>query len=99
MIVTKIFFENTPSKLDKQYFYAYTWLCPFLRVWLRGWSHPFIMCNRGVNMANSIESLENSTESLFNEQKRTLDLFLERGAISKEQYDVSLHTLIEKMKK
>ena len=36
-------------------------------------------------------------ESLFNMQKETLDSFLERGAISKEQYDKSLTTLKEKM--
>jgi DNA-binding MarR family transcriptional regulator len=34
---------------------------------------------------------------LFLRQKRTLDLFLERGAISKAQYDKSLGDLIEKM--
>ena len=34
---------------------------------------------------------------LFEQQKQTLDLFLERKAISKEQYDKSLQTLIEKM--
>lgn len=34
---------------------------------------------------------------LFQRQKRTLCLFLERGAISKAQYDKSLHDLIEKM--
>ena len=34
---------------------------------------------------------------LFLEQKRTLELFLERGAISQEQYDKSLHDLMEKM--
>ena len=33
---------------------------------------------------------------LFEEQKATLNLFLEHGAISKEQYDKSLHDLIEK---
>jgi len=32
---------------------------------------------------------------LFKEQKETLDRFLERGAISKEQYDVSLQKLVE----
>ena len=36
-------------------------------------------------------------ESLFNMQKETLDSFLERGAISKEQYEKSLTTLKEKM--
>ena len=35
--------------------------------------------------------------TLFLRQKRMLDLFLERGAISKEQHDKSLHDLIEKM--
>lgn len=34
---------------------------------------------------------------LFKEQKRTLDCFLERGAITKAQYDKSLHNLKEKM--
>ena len=34
---------------------------------------------------------------LFLRQKRTLDLFLERNAISKAQYDKSLGDLIEKM--
>ena len=31
---------------------------------------------------------------LFQRQKKTLDLFLERGAISQTQYDKSLHDLI-----
>ena len=35
--------------------------------------------------------------TLFLRQKKMLDLFLERGAISKEQHDKSLHDLIEKM--
>lgn len=34
---------------------------------------------------------------LFLRQKKTLDLFLERNAISKAQYDKSLGDLIEKM--
>ena len=34
---------------------------------------------------------------LFLRQRRTLELFLERGAISKAQYDKSLGDLIEKM--
>ena len=33
---------------------------------------------------------------LFFRQKKTLDLFLQKGAISKAQYDKSLHDLIEK---
>ena len=34
---------------------------------------------------------------LFLRQKKTLDMFLERGAISQAQHDKSLHDLIEKM--
>ena len=36
-------------------------------------------------------------KQLFLNQKRTLDLFLERNAISKVQYDKSLGDLIDKM--
>lgn len=36
-------------------------------------------------------------ERLFLDQKRTLNLFLERGAISQAQHDKSLHDLTEKM--
>ncbi len=35
--------------------------------------------------------------TLFLRQKKMLDLFLECGAISKEQHEKSLHDLIEKM--
>lgn len=42
-------------------------------------------------------SYEEKNEVLFQSQKRTLDQFLERGAISQEQHDKSLHDLIEKM--
>ncbi len=42
-------------------------------------------------------SPEEKKLDLFLRQKRTLDLFLERGAISKAQYDKSLGDLIEKM--
>ncbi len=34
---------------------------------------------------------------LYKNQKNTLDLFLERNAISREQYNKSLHDLTEKM--
>ena len=37
-------------------------------------------------------------KQLFLNQKKTLDLFLERNAISREQYDKSLGDLKEKMK-
>lgn len=40
---------------------------------------------------------EKKKKQLFLEQKRTLELFLERNAISKAQYDKSLGDLIEKM--
>ena len=36
-------------------------------------------------------------KQLFLNQKRTLDLFLERNAISKAQYDKSFGDLIDKM--
>ena len=42
-------------------------------------------------------SYEEKNELLFRSQKKTLKLFLERGAISKAQYDKSLHDLIRKM--
>ena len=35
---------------------------------------------------------------LYERQKETLEAFLERGAISKQQYEKSLHDLTEKMK-
>lgn len=40
---------------------------------------------------------EEKRKQLFLKQKKTLDLFLERNAISKAQYDKSLVDLIEKM--
>ena len=42
---------------------------------------------------------EEKKRELFEHQKHTLDLFLERSAITKEQYEKSLATLIEKMGK
>ena len=42
-------------------------------------------------------SYEKKNEYLFFRQKETLDMFLERGAISREQHDKSLIDLIEKM--
>ena len=43
-----------------------------------------------------LTSLEKKKQ-LFLNQKKTLDLFLERNAISREQYDKSLGDLKEKM--
>lgn len=40
---------------------------------------------------------EEKKKQLFLRQKHTLDLFLERNAISKAQYDKSLGDLVEKM--
>ena len=40
---------------------------------------------------------EEKKKQLFLKQKNTLDLFLERNAISKAQYDKSLGDLKEKM--
>ena len=42
-------------------------------------------------------SREEKKRRLFYEQKRTLDLFLERGAITKAQYDKSFGDLTVKM--
>lgn len=42
-------------------------------------------------------SPEEKRTQLFLNQKQTLDLFLERGAISKAQYDKSLGDLTVKM--
>ena len=42
-------------------------------------------------------SLEDKKIRLFLEQKKTLDMFLERGAISQKQYDKSYGDLREKM--
>ena len=42
-------------------------------------------------------SPEEKKKQLFLNQKQTLDLFLERNAISRAQYSKSLNDLIEKM--
>ena len=42
-------------------------------------------------------SYTEKNRALFLQQKQTLDLFLERGAISKAQHDKSLHDLTVKM--
>lgn len=55
------------------------------------------MNNEVLNM-NTVElTYKEKNLRLFFEQKKTLDLFLERGAISKAQHDKSLGDLIEKM--
>lgn len=45
----------------------------------------------------NVLSHEEKIRELYNRQKHTLDQFLERGAISKAQYEKSLHELTEKM--
>ena len=53
-----------------------------------------------VNIKNSAWdhlTYAEKNKQLFLKQKRTLEMFLERGAISKAQHDKSLHDLIEKM--
>ena len=42
-------------------------------------------------------SSEEKKKALYLKQKRLLDTFLERNAISKAQYDKSLHDMTEKM--
>lgn len=42
-------------------------------------------------------SIEEKNKQLFFQQKQTLDLFLERNAISESQYNKSLGDLINKM--
>ncbi len=50
--------------------------------------------------ANPYESLSRSDKlkKLFEQQKHVLDCFLERGAISKAEYEKSLNGLKDKMK-
>jgi hypothetical protein len=43
-------------------------------------------------------SYDAKNQQLFLQQKRTLELFLERGAISQEQFNKSLRDLTAKMK-
>ena len=53
-----------------------------------------------VNIENSAWdhlTYAEKNKQLFLKQKRTLEMFLERGAISQAQHDKSLHDLIEKM--
>ena len=50
-----------------------------------------------MNEEGKSESRQEKLKELFLNQKHTLDLFLERGAISQAQYDKSLGDLIRKM--
>ena len=56
--------------------------------------------NMDVNIENtdwSSLSYEEKNKQLFLRQKKMLDMFLERGAITQTQHDKSLNDLIEKM--
>ena len=53
--------------------------------------------NNAENTEWSSLSYEEKNRLLFLRQTKTLDMFLERGAISQAQHDKSLHDLIEKM--
>ena len=52
------------------------------------------------NQENSWGSMSyaDKNRELYLKQKQTLDLFLERGAISQAQHDKSLHDLTMKMR-
>lgn len=46
---------------------------------------------------NGMADIEDKKVELYLRQKKTLDTFLEKGAISKAQYDKSFGDLTEKM--
>ena len=52
---------------------------------------------RKKEIDESGERVDDPKHQLFLRQKATLDLFLERGAISHAQYEKSLHDMAEKM--
>lgn len=61
---------------------------------------PMNKTNMDVNIENtdwSSISYEEKNRQLFLRQKKMLDMFLERGAITQTQHDKSLNDLIEKM--
>ena len=49
------------------------------------------------NVAWSRLTYEEKNRELYDRQKKLLDLFLEKHAISQQQHDKSLHDLTEKM--
>ena len=50
-----------------------------------------------TNAAWNRLTYEEKNRELFDRQKKLLDLFLEKRAISQQQHDKSLHDLTEKM--
>lgn len=62
--------------------------------------HSQVVIKVDVNIENATWaalSYDEKNRQLFLQQKKTLETFLEHGAISQEQHDKSLRTLIEKM--
>ena len=55
------------------------------------------MVDININTTGVTLSQEESRRRLFEKQKAMLDLFLEKGAISRAQHDKSLGDLREKM--
>ncbi len=55
------------------------------------------MADYGIEKDYCVMSKEEKMRDLFNRQKQMLDMFLERNAISKAEYDKSLNGLKEKM--
>ncbi|MBR0081997.1 MAG: hypothetical protein IJP98_04575 [Clostridia bacterium] len=55
-----------------------------------------------ITLKEPVQTMPGGTDAekrhlLYLQQKETLDAFLQRGALSKAQYDKSLHDLREKM--
>lgn len=57
----------------------------------------YLFANASQNSVWASMSREEKNRQLFNKQKAMLDLFMEKGAISRRQRDKSLADLIEKM--
>ncbi len=57
----------------------------------------YLFANASQNSVWASMSREEKNRQLFNKQKAMLDLFMEKGAISRRQRDESLADLIEKM--
>ena len=70
----------------------------FLMIWFTFLSNCDILLRKEqCKMNNDFSKLTKEEKNmwLFEEQKKTLDLFLERGAITKAQYDKSLGDLVK----
>ena len=55
------------------------------------------MVDINTKTARATPRPEETRRQLFEKQKAMLDLFLEKGAISQQQYNKSLHDFSEKM--